>query len=358
MIEGRIKSLDNIDINILGNIIKNKLKPDRTLMGIFHKLLKAGYMKYPNPDLRSDYGLPEVGRKLGARRISPKAEGLPEWFTLPPLYIMMSAAGVGGLLLNIYLTSLDEFIDKLKENYARGPVPRRIYYVRYADEWVIGVEGPFQLAKKIKEDILTFLWEELKLEQEKTKITHLGIKYAKFLGHYLGWPSFGQPSEVKTLVRSTLRSGASLFTDDPGLLLSKVSFAPSILIPFNDLKSKLIEKGFADKSGHPKFIGKFLFLSDYEIVKKYNSVLIRIMTFYNMADNRSGLGELLYILEYSLAHTLAAKHRSTLAKIFNKYGKPISVASSDSDKIKFAKPSSLKAEYLNNKYGKLSTEEG
>ncbi len=79
------------------------------------------------------------------------------------------------------------------------------------------------------------------------------------------------------------------------------------------------------------------------------------MTFYNMADNRSGLGELLYILEYSLAHTLAAKHRSTLAKIFNKYGKPISVASSDSDKIKFAKPSSLKAEYLNNKYGKLST---
>jgi hypothetical protein len=46
----------------------------------------------------------------------------------------MSAAGVGGLLLNIYLTSLDEFIDKLKENYARGPVPRRIYYVRYGDE--------------------------------------------------------------------------------------------------------------------------------------------------------------------------------------------------------------------------------
>jgi hypothetical protein len=305
----------------------------------------------------------------------------------------MSATGVGGLLLNIYLTSLDEFIDKLKENYARGPVPRRIYYVRYGDEWVIGVEGPFQLAKKIKEDIITFLREELKLELEKTKITHLGLEYAKFLGHYLRWPSLGQPSEVKTLVRSTPRSPnagasfgetcfsqnknrfaqkkASQFKNNPGFIHKPrtphnfiqaegtpkgfVSFAPSILIPFNDLKSKLIEKGFADKSGHPKFIGKFLFLSDYEIVKKYNSVLIRIMTFYNMAENRSGLGELLYILEYSLAHTLAAKHRSTLAKIFNKYGKPISVASSDSDKIKFAKPSSLKAEYLNNKYGKLST---
>lgn len=312
MIKGRIKSLDNLDTNVLGNIIKDKLKPDRTLTGIFHKLLKAGYMKYPNHDL----------------------------------------------LLNIYLTSLDEFIDKLKENYARCPEPRRIYYVRYADEWVIGVEGPFQLAKKIQENIITFLWEELKLEQEKTKITHLGKEYAKFLGHYIGRPSLYQPSEVKTLVRSTLHNGASQFTENPGFLHRKVSFAPSILIPFNDLKSKLIEKGFADKSGHPKYIGKLLFLSDYEIVKKYNSVLIRIMTFYNMAENRSGLGELLYILEYSLAHTLAAKHRSTLAKIFNKHGKPISVASSDSDKIKFAKPSSLKAEYLNNKYGKLNTEEG
>lgn len=135
-----------------------------------------------------------------------------------------------------------------------------------------------------------------------------------------------------------------------------MNFAPSILIPLNDLKAKLIEKGFADDSGHPKYIGKFLHLSDYEIVKKYNCLLTRIMTFYNMAENRSGLGELLYILEYSLAHTLAAKHRSTLAKVFKKYGKPIVVNAGDAGKIKFAKPSSLKAVYLNNKYGKLSTQ--
>ena len=183
MIEGRIKSLDNIDINILGNIIKDKLKPDRTLMGIFHKLLKAGYMKYPN--------------SVGSQAL---------------------------LLLNIYLTYLDEFIYKLKENYARGSEPMRIYYVRYVDEWVIGVEGPFQLAKKIKEDILTFLRVKLKLEQEETKITHLGKEYAKFLGHYLGWPSLYKLSEVKTLVRSTLRRGASQFTGNPDFLLRKVSF--------------------------------------------------------------------------------------------------------------------------------------
>ena len=50
MIEGRIKSFDNIDLNILVNILNNKLKPDRTLTGIFFKLLKAGYMYNLIPD--------------------------------------------------------------------------------------------------------------------------------------------------------------------------------------------------------------------------------------------------------------------------------------------------------------------
>jgi hypothetical protein len=136
----------------------------------------------------------------------------------------------------------------------------------------------------------------------------------------------------------------------------KVNFAPTILIPFNDLKSKLIEKGFADDSGYPKYVGKLLHLSDYDIVKYYNRLLTKIMIFYNMADNCSGLRELLYILEYSLAHTLAAKHRSSLAKIFKKYGKPIVVNAGDLGKVKFAKPSSLKTVYLNNRYKKFNVE--
>lgn len=131
--------------------------------------------------------------------------------------------------------------------------------------------------------------------------------------------------------------------------------APSILVPINYLKSKLIEKGFADESGHPKYIGKYLFLSDYEIVKEYNRILIKILTFYNIADNISGLGEIIYILEFSLAHTLSAKHRSTVSKIFKKYGKPIRVVKDSLDKIEFAKPKSLNKVYLKKKYGSRET---
>ena len=206
---------------------------------------------------------------------------------------------------------------------------------------------------------MAFLWYELKLELDKNKLTHLGREYAKFLAHYIRWPLLGKPSRsgtVNTILlpkKNHWRSPKSEFCHD-----LKVNFAPTILIPLNDLNSKLIEKGFAEDfpSGRPKYVGKYLHLSDYDIVKKYNSFLTKIMVFYNMAYNRSGLAELLYILEYSLAHTLAAKHRSTLAKTFRKYGKPIVVNAGDLGRIKFAKPSSLKAVHLNNSYKKFNVE--
>lgn len=324
LIEGRINNFfDNIDINTLVNIIKDKLKPDRTFLGILHKLIKAGYMEYSNPSYRDSVG----------GRLSPQNSSYHKLGILAPL------------LLNIYLTSIDEFFffDKLKENYGRALELRsRIYYVRHGDVWVIGVAGPFKLAQNIKEDIITYLKEELKLEEVETNIRHLGREYAKFLGHYVRWPlHVGPLASRRVAVVNTLESSPR-----PAF---EVSLSPSIFIPLSEVKAKLVEIGFADKLGRPKYMGKFLFLSDYEIVKKYNRVLIKIIAFYNMADNRSGLRELIYILEYSLAHTLAAKHRSTLAKIFNKYGKPI-WAIEGSAKIKFAKPSSLSANYLNKNF--------
>lgn len=48
MIKSNISCFENIDYNILNNIIKNKLKPDRSLMGLLQKLLKSGYLLNPS----------------------------------------------------------------------------------------------------------------------------------------------------------------------------------------------------------------------------------------------------------------------------------------------------------------------
>ena len=299
ILKGRINNFfDNINYNILVNIIKDKLNPDRTLMGIFNKLFKVGSLVNPFFDI-----------------ISP-------------------------ILFNIYLTPLDEFIDKLKESYARSPTHKcvaapaqGIYYVRFANEWVLGMEAPpgdeyNNELVQIRGQIKTFIRDRLKLELEKNKLTHLvGSKnYADFLGHYLGCSNTG--------------SGAQKNFKD------LLNYSLLIIIPYNKLKSKLIEKGFADDFGNPKYVGKLLHLSDYEIVKYYNRFFTRILIFYGMADKCSGLREVFYILEYSLAHTLAAKHRSSLSKVFKKYGKPIVVNSAAAGKVRFTNPK----KYLNKKF--------
>ena len=303
MIEGDIKDyLENINYEILVNIIKNKLNPDRTIIGILHKIFRAGYIINDQPR-HSILGIFQ-GRTLAA------------------------------MLFNLYLIPLDDFMNKLKDKFEKGSevqplkVKSKIYYVRYADAWVVGVAGPKELAENIKEEIRIYLLKELKLELSLDKmITHISAKeYAKFLGHHIA-------------MRANTTSGC----------IGK----PQILVPTNFLKSILIEKGFADNKGIPKYLGKFIFLSDYEIIQRYNYVLKGIMTIYNMADNPYCLRELVYILEYSLVHTLAAKHRTSLATVFKKYGKPVKVILKTKGlikKIKFEKPSSLKVKYLNKKY--------
>ncbi len=50
----------------------------------------------------------------------------------------------------------------------------RIKYVRYADDWLVGISGPRSLAEQVKEELSIFLSQRLKLtlSTEKTKITH------------------------------------------------------------------------------------------------------------------------------------------------------------------------------------------
>jgi group II intron reverse transcriptase/maturase len=372
IIEGDIKGyFDNIDHQIMIDIIKERLNPDRTMMGIIWKFFRAGYIE------ESQY--------------KHSILGVPQGGILSPI------------LSNLYLTPFDEFIDSLKTKYNSLPISERnpeyrriewhignlrrklikpkfrtleeinaikkeivennikmrtlpsvrrigvqIHYVRYADDWVIGITGPHELAVKIREEVRTFLKDSLRLElsMEKTKITHLGSEFAKFLGHYI---------RASTLTQNI--SSRRISIDGKLLNWRKSTGKPKILVPINLIKQKLIDYGFGNEKGFPKYVGRFLFLSDYDIIQRYNSILRGFMNFYNMAENRSSLNELVYILEYSLAHTLGAKHQLSLKQVFKKYGKPIRAKLSGLEKAKtvvFDKPISLSAEYLNDKYARTT----
>lgn len=63
------------------------------------------------------------------------------------------------------------------------PLFKRLQYVRYADDFLIGVIGSREDCLKIREDIAKFLLGiQLTLSLEKTRITHASTTAASFLG--------------------------------------------------------------------------------------------------------------------------------------------------------------------------------
>lgn len=62
---------------------------------------------------------------------------------------------------------------------------RRLWYVRYCDDFLMGIVGPRNEAVELKHKITKFLSDKLKLElnADKTLITNARSQKAKFLGY-------------------------------------------------------------------------------------------------------------------------------------------------------------------------------
>lgn len=199
-----VKCFDSIDRHRLINILKGKIDDQRFIDLIF-KLFNAGI----------------VGWKKG---LGPgPSEGLSQGSILSPI------------LSNIYLHKLDFEISKITEEYQKGKIrrvfndvvnaERRIYrkkdfkmlsperraaimsrhradrrklgitmtdwndpnfirvrYVRYVDDFLLGIAGPKSLVKKIRDRIISFCESNLKLQLTGGDITHIGAGKVKFLG--------------------------------------------------------------------------------------------------------------------------------------------------------------------------------
>ena len=177
------------------------------------------------------------------------------------------------------------------------PGYRRLRYVRYADDWLLGFAGPRHEAEEIKSRIAAFLRDELKLElsPSKTLITHAASQAARFLGYEIK----AQHSDTKITRNRRAVNGAI------GL------FVPRDVIR---QKSALYMSG-----GRPAQRGALLHDDDFTIVAKYQSEYAGLVQYYLLAQDVFRLGRLHWVMETSLLKTLAGKHRSTVGKMAAKY---------------------------------------
>nr|AYE93200.1 hypothetical protein C0995_000022 [Termitomyces sp.] len=359
-IEGDIKGFfDNVDHKILETLLCRRIQ-DQQFIDLYWKLVKAGYVE-KGVSFDSPLGVPQGGI------VSPILSNI----YLHELDIWMedwikhnstdSAKGISKVnpIMVKYSNKLSELavkyrLDKTPETLReiralrteRNKIPSRIRtgvrvkYVRYADDWIVGIIGPEALAVSLKEKIASFLDQELKisLSPEKTKISHFGEEPIKFLGTYLSIPKV---THKKVVTRLTAKGK---------ILVRANQVRMNFKLPTQEILEKLANEGFLrdyKKGGKliPNAITKWIFLDHRSIILKYNAIANGLLNFYSFVDNLFEFHTIInFILRHSCAKTLARKLNLNGRKaVFEKFGPDLTTPAAGILKpLKFTKLESYK----------------
>lgn len=335
-IEGDIKGFfDNINHSVMINILRERIADDRFIR-LIRKFLNAGYIE--------DW----VFRKTYS--------GTPQGGIISPI------------LANIYLDKFDKYIAEYIKNFNTGkrrvgnPIAiklgrkkykltkklanetdeivrqnlieqireiikerqkypasdemdstfKRIQYIRYADDFLLGVIGTKEDCREIKDDIKNYLNEVLKLElsDEKTLITN-AQKPAKFLGYDI-----------------FVRKSKDVRRDKNGNPVRSLDHKIVLYVTTEVMRNKLLDydaveittrngKGFWKSKARSYMKNN----DDLEIISQYNSEIRGFYNYYSIANNSCVIDSFYNIMEYSMYKTYAGKYRTSKCKIIEKYKK-------------------------------------
>ncbi|MFZ2571710.1 reverse transcriptase/maturase family protein [Streptococcus thermophilus] len=175
---------------------------------------------------------------------------------------------------------------------------RRLRYVRYADDFILGFTGSKAEAKAIKKQIGDFLNTKLSLElsQEKTLITHATGESAKFLGYEI------KAQRVNDYIDNKGRRSAN------GVI--------ALFVPASVIESKCRQYMKNSKAIHRN---NLLHDDDFSIVQTYQQEYRGLVQYYILAQNLSWFSKVYWYMETSLLKTLAFKHKSSINKMLAKY---------------------------------------
>lgn len=283
------------------------------------------------------------GRVLELVRRFLKAGVMHQW-GLEPTYSGTPQGGIlSPLLANIYLNELDQFIEQdLIPRYARGrrrkgnpeycrlsyqikqerrsgnagrvkelskqrrrlpsgdpydPNYRRLSYIRYADDFLLGVIGPKQEAEAILQEIRDFLTRRLLLAMsgEKTKVTHGRSMKTEFLGYRLG-----------------IMYSDHKLTQGGRYVNGKVWMG----IPRQKINEKAAQ---FMRDGEPRELPHIIEDSVEEIIELYQTKYRGFANYYQYAHNRRTMARLKWIMQESLVKTLAAKMQISIKRVYQRY---------------------------------------
>ena len=296
---------DRLDHSVLMGILGEKIRDNRFLR-LLRNMLQAGYLE--------DW------------KWNATYSGAPQGGVVSPI------------LSNIYLDRLDTFVETvLIPQYTRGelrrsnpaykevknalnrarrrgdriaarqlrkqwrslpsrdpqdPGYRRLRYIRYADDQLLGFIGPKAEAEQIKQQVATFLHDDLKLEmsQPKTLVTHGRTSAARFLGYEITV----QHANHRRAVNGTV----------------------GLRVPKDVIKAKSAPYC---KLGKPETQTRMINENDHAIVETFGSKYRGLVNYYLLAGDVWRLSRVRWVMETSLLKTLACKYDSSVSKMAARY---------------------------------------
>ena len=190
---------------------------------------------------------------------------------------------------------------------------RRVVYVRYADDFLIGVIGSKEDAKQVKADVGVFIRERLHLEMspKKTLITH-GNDFAHFLGYLITVSREQNSTRTKTgFTRRTYVGKVKLYVPKEKWL--------NRLLSYGALKISYDKTHGNKEVWEPVRRPGLIRLDDIEILNQYNAEVRGMYNYYRLANNATVLNSFLYVMKFSMYKTFAGKYRTSMRKIIRKY---------------------------------------
>jgi hypothetical protein len=162
---------------------------------------------------------------------------------------------------------------------------RRLRYVRYCDDHLLGFTGPKAEAEEIKQRLAAFLRDDLKLElsQDKTLITHARSDRARFLCYEI---SIRHDDKQRTARGQRAVNGAI-----------------SLHVPKSVIKAKTAPY---TKRGKPARRSQVINYDDYDIVRIYGAEYRGLVQYYLLAGDVRRLHRLRWVMLTSMLKTLGA----------------------------------------------------
>lgn len=310
-IEGDIRGcFDNLDHTVLLSILREKILDNR-FMRLIGNLLKAGYLedwKYHDtlsgspqggivsPILSNIY-LDRLDRYVESVLIPTHTRGEqrkpnPEYQRLHGRARYLKKTG--------RMAERDALLkqaQQLPSQLLIDPDYRRLKYVRYADDFLLGYVGTRQEAEDIKRQLGEFLKTQLKLEmsESKTLITHARSEAARFLGYNL---IVTQDNRKHTNGRRSVNAVVSLRVPKE-VIVAKCQ--PYVV------------------HGRPVHRPELVSMSDFDLLAKHQSVYRGVVNYYRVAHNLRDLSRLHGVMQKSLTKTLARKLQISVPQVYQRY---------------------------------------